>query len=154
MSKKVIIFTPDKDISTDINDSTFNDSMYNFEEDMSTVCNTSDLLTEESVHTWESEYYMILRDKLWELLSLCPTCSYPCMVDVVKKMGTLISVSRKCSNCEHDSRWNSQSFHNDIPMGNIKMAAAIHFNAASLSKILRVFETFNMAHISESTYNR
>ena len=152
--KRVITSTPDKEISTDINDNTFNDSMYNFEEDISTVRDTSDLLTEEPVSTWESDYYIIVRDKLWELLSLCPTCSYPCMVDIVKEMGTFISVSRTCSNCEHDSRWNSQSFHNDIPMGNIKMAAAIHFNAASLSKTLRVFETLNLAHISQSTYNR
>lgn len=101
---------------------------------------------------WQSQYLLVSRGCLWELLQTCPTCSRPCSVDIVKTMGTFISVDIRCSRCCFTRQWKSQPMHGNVPAGNILLAAVIHFNGASPTKTFRIFDTLNVPRISYSTY--
>jgi hypothetical protein len=103
---------------------------------------------------WQREYFLVARECLWNLLSVCPKCSNACLAEVCKRMGSFIAVSMKCCRCDFDDCWKSQPFHGTLPAGNLKMAASIHFTAASPTKTLRVLDKMNVAHISYSTYWR
>lgn len=129
------------------------DNSYNPIEDCETP-NVSTNALEVEKPMWQREYFMVARECLWQLLSICPKCSGECMVDISKRMGSFIAASRKCWRCELDTNWNSQPFHGSLPAGNLKMAASMHFTAASPTKVLRVFDKMNLAHISYPTYWR
>jgi hypothetical protein len=129
-------------------------SMYQPDQSLSQTTMQQDSIMTAPTPEHQREYFVVARESLWELLQNCPSCSKPCLVDVVYQQGSFVSVSQECSRCVLVRRWNSQPFRSNIPAGNLKMAAAIHFNGGSASKVFRIFDTMNLARISYSTYHR
>lgn len=120
-----------------INDS--NVSMYDPINDSDRISNASEAEEGRSPE-WEREYYLVACENLWDLLCVCPKCCSGCLVNISKRMGSFVTISRKCCCCDFDKQWHSQPFHGNLPAGNLKMAASIHFNVASPTKTLHVLK--------------
>lgn len=103
-------------------------------------------------NTMSDEYLIVSIECLWELLDKCPKCTHPCSLSVARKMGTFWSIRRSCCLCDFDTTWNSQKFNKSVPLGNITLAAAIHFNGGSATKMFRILDTMKIPRISESLY--
>jgi hypothetical protein len=113
---------------------------------------TSDMdITDEDNEPVE-EHFIVSKSCLWSLLNTCPKCNESCLVEEIKRMGTFVSVKRSCCLCNFSSRWDSQRLEKNIPTGNIALAAAIHFNGAQPTKVLRVMDSMRVPVFSYKTY--
>ena len=137
--------------SADKNDEEFVDdpSFHNSKESFDT---TTDMEVEGEPKEPIEEHFIVSKSCLWKLLGVCPKCCNACSIDIANRNGTFISVDRKCCQCEHNSRWDSQQFVKNQPVGNIILAAGIHFNGASPTKVLRVLETMRIPSPCYTSY--
>jgi hypothetical protein len=87
----------------------------------------------------------------------CGSCSYSAFLafnpDIANRQGSFVYITQQSSQCVF-SRVNSQPFHGIISAGNLKMAAAIHFNERSVNKTVRILDSLNLARISYRTFHR
>lgn len=88
------------------------------------------------------------------LFATCTFCQSSETVVTKNIMGSFISISQKCSQCENQRTWNSQPFISNHPAGNILSAAAILYSGAFPTKVLRIFRILKCAMISSSTFFR
>lgn len=80
---------------------------------------TTDMEVEGEPKEPIEEHFIVSKSCLWKLLGVCPKCCNACSIDIANRNGTFISVDRKCCQCEHNSRWDSQQFVKNQPVGNI-----------------------------------
>ena len=113
---------------------------------------TTDMEVEGEPKEPIEEHFIVSKSCLWKLLGVCPKCCNACSIDIANRNGTFISVDRKCCQCEHNSRWDSQQFVKNQPVGNIILAAGIHFNGASPTKVLRLLETMRIPSPCYTSY--
>ncbi|XP_063073829.1 uncharacterized protein LOC134464290, partial [Engraulis encrasicolus] len=88
-----------------------------------------------------------------ELFEVCPDCKHPCTIQT-RRLGTFISVSQQCTNCESQRTWNSQPLLKNTPAGNIQLSAAIYLSGASFFKMKRVFNALHLQTFQYDTFRR
>lgn len=69
------------------------------------------------VHSHKDKKHFVHEEQLLELFRRCPACTGHCSVDTTT-IGTLLLVTQRCSQCEHNNQWSSQPM-NRIPEGNL-----------------------------------
>jgi hypothetical protein len=113
---------------------------------------SSNISITETVTGNDEEYFLVSKACVWNLLKDCPMCNQPCAVEIHHRIGTFVCIQQTCSQCEHSYKWNSQNFVQNLPCGNVLLAAAINFSGSSVKKALRVFDIMNVSAISNVTY--
>lgn len=98
--------------------------------------------------------YLVFESALMQLFTKCTFCLSDEMFVKKKIVGSFISISQKCSQCDYERTWNSQPFISTHPAGNILSAAAILYSGAFPTKVLRLFQILKCAMISSSTFYR
>ena len=64
-------------------------------------------------------------------------------------MGTFISITQECENCEIKNTWESQPFINNIPAGNIMLSASILFLDLFLNRHYVCFKFWGVLQFPE-----
>lgn len=82
--------------------------------------------------------YLVYETALYGLFATCIVCHSSETVVTKTTVGSFISISQKCSQCDHHHTWNSQPFISKLPAGNILTAAAILYSGALLTQVLGV----------------
>jgi len=153
--KRKLAETNDTDSPATILDSS--DSSYCVDEDCS-LPNSGTVSTPESEtkpSVQDETKYIVFRSCLWELFEVCPTCQTRCNIQSTNK-GSFVKILQECLNkrCQFCRTWESQPMLHNTPAGNILISAAILFNGASYTKVLRVLDSIGISSISESTYKK
>ena len=116
---------------------------------LNTICAYSD----QDIDNQE-EKYIVFRCKLLDLLRRCALCNGPCHISENNRMGTYVSFSMHCPNCDFSSEWSTQPMIKNTPAGNISLSAAeVLFSGGSYSKTARLLKTMNVPSISEGTFS-
>ncbi|XP_014675345.1 PREDICTED: uncharacterized protein LOC106815402 [Priapulus caudatus] len=108
-------------------------------------------LDDEAVMVMADKFCIVYGSLLTELLEQCPSCQFKC--SLVRYAGTLNTVRRTCT-MGHTSIWSSQRRSNDMPLGNLQLAAAIFFNGCSAAKTVHMLTSVGICCISVNTYFR
>ena len=74
------------------------------------------------------------------------------MVEEEYCKGSMVVIKQECSHCNYCRRWYSQPLIGNTPAGNILLSGAILFCGLSYTKVLRAFESINIAAISSRTF--
>jgi len=98
-----------------------------------------------------SAKYIVYKSSLSDIFCQCSICHHSCSVNW-HEIGTFVSVTQTCSNCDYTRKWNSQPMINNIPAGNLHLSAALYFSGASFSKFHQVAASLRLASISSSTF--
>jgi len=95
--------------------------------------------------------FLVYKECLAELFKECPVCCSSCETNW-HIIGSFVSVTQICTNCEHRRTWTSQPFVANLPAGNISLSAAIYFTGGSFSKIKKFLTALRLESISEATF--
>ncbi|KAJ8351919.1 hypothetical protein SKAU_G00233950 [Synaphobranchus kaupii] len=97
--------------------------------------------------------YIVYEDNLMELFKRCPVCSRSCVLNT-RTIGTLLHVEQKCTHCEYYYNWTSQPYINNIPAGNLHLAAAVLFTGSSFAKTHKSNEVGNSQRMEKEGFER
>ena len=112
-----------------------------------TTTNTSDeCMTEQK--------YIVYESMLLSLFAVCMVCRNVTTGVVKFIIGSMVGIEQHCTSCNFYRLWRSQPYVGSFPAGNIHMSSAILFSGSSIRKVLRMFASFNIAHISSRTFSR
>lgn len=81
--------------------------------------------------------FIVYEEKLMELFKNCPVCSRHCAIKS-RTVGTVLHVDQACAHCEFHKVWTSQPYVNNIPAGNLQLAAAVLFTGSSFLQVTKV----------------
>lgn len=79
--------------------------------------------------------FLVFEESLLEILEPCRECSGKCTDNIVRQMGTMITVSGVCPQ-GHRFSWCSQPMHDQMPWGNLLLASTILFSGSSPTKLI------------------
>lgn len=82
--------------------------------------------------------YIVFESSLRELFETCPLCKRNCDVQR-RRLGTFVSFSQVCKNCQYNRKWQSQPVKGSTPVGNLQMSAAVYFTGGSFLQTKKVF---------------
>lgn len=88
------------------------------------------------------------------IFKLCDLCRGPADAVVWKTLGTMVRIRKQCRECGSIVFWDSQSFINSIPEGNLRLSAGILFSGSKPSQALRVFKHIKCPVISLRSFTR
>ena len=94
---------------------------------------TSSSDDEESAQGEDSRY-IVFGEKLAELHNFCKQCGSPVVHKEEIKRGSMIGFKIACHQ-GHEYTWHSQPYQNDMPLGNLLIAAALLITGCTFSKI-------------------
>ena len=107
-------------------------------------------LPSATVH--DEEKFIVFKSCLWQLFEQCNLCTRPCLVETVVSKGSMVVINQQCPHCQYQRSWSSQPMIGNTPAGNVLLSAAILFNGASYTKVLRVLEAMKVVCISPRTF--
>ncbi|XP_078793294.1 uncharacterized protein LOC111948705 isoform X1 [Oryzias latipes] len=87
-------------------------------------------------------------------LRCCAFCQEMDMDMSTTTQGTMLCVLWTCKSCKKVTKWKSQPFVGDIPLGNILLSVAILSTGALATKVLHMFQNMKVACISKRTFFR
>ncbi|XP_030610714.1 uncharacterized protein LOC115798132 isoform X1 [Archocentrus centrarchus] len=109
------------------------------------------------VESTSSDYndpkYIVFESCLRDLFVSCPVCRLSCEVQR-QRMGTFVSFSQLCPNCEYSRKWESQPVAGSTPLGNLQMSAAIYFTGGSFTQVEKVCRAMNLQMFQYNTFRR
>uniref|UniRef100_A0A3Q0SA27 THAP-type domain-containing protein n=1 Tax=Amphilophus citrinellus TaxID=61819 RepID=A0A3Q0SA27_AMPCI len=109
------------------------------------------------VESTSSDYndpkYIVFESCLRDLFVSCPVCRLSCEVQR-RRMGTFVSFSQLCPNCEYSRKWESQPVAGSTPLGNLQMSAAIYFTGGSFTQVEKVCRAMNLQMFQYNTFRR
>lgn len=94
---------------------------------------------------------MVFQSSLLSLFQSCEKCHQAAKVSLTIN-GTLLRVNQHCTSCSFTRVWFSQPVVNDIPVGNIRLSAAILTSGLLPTKAIRMFHFMKCVTISQSTF--
>jgi len=95
--------------------------------------------------------YIVYKECLAELFKTCPMCCSGSDSNW-HIIGSCVSVTQICTNCDFSRTWTSQPFVANVPAGNISISAAIYFTGGSFSKAKKFFTALRLESITEATF--
>uniref|UniRef100_A0A3P9HYZ0 THAP-type domain-containing protein n=1 Tax=Oryzias latipes TaxID=8090 RepID=A0A3P9HYZ0_ORYLA len=93
-------------------------------------------------------FFLVAWSALSMLLNLrcCAFCQEMDMDMSTTTQGTMLCVLWTCKSCKKVTKWKSQPFVGDIPLGNILLSVAILSTGALATKVLRMFQNMKLAY--------
>uniref|UniRef100_A0A3P9IFT0 THAP-type domain-containing protein n=1 Tax=Oryzias latipes TaxID=8090 RepID=A0A3P9IFT0_ORYLA len=112
--------------------------------------------SERSTPPPTERFFLVAWSALSMLLNLrcCAFCQEMDMDMSTTTQGTMLCVLWTCKSCKKVTKWKSQPFVGDIPLGNILLSVAILSTGALATKVLRMFQNMKVACISKRTFFR
>lgn len=95
--------------------------------------------------------YLWCSNHHYSLFQSCEKCHQAAKVSLTIN-GTLLRVNQHCTSCSFTRVWFSQPVVNDIPVGNIRLSAAILTSGLLPTKAIRMFHFMKCVTISQSTF--
>lgn len=84
---------------------------------------------------------------------MCRGCGGPCHVLEKEVLGTFVRYSYRCDSCTKQWSWASQPKSQQLPLGNLILAAAAFFTACSPTRFINLCRQAGIACFSISVYN-
>ncbi|KAI7799173.1 uncharacterized protein LOC130567092 [Triplophysa rosa] len=97
--------------------------------------------------------YIVFESSLRELFETCPLCKRNCDVQR-RRLGTFVSFSQVCENCQYNRKWQSQPVKGSTPVGNLQMSAAVYFTGGSFIQTKKICRAMNLQIHQYKTFRR
>ena len=112
---------------------------------------TSSSDDEESARGEDSRY-IVFGEKLAELHNFYKQCGSPVVHKKEIKRGSMIGFKIACHQ-GHEYTWHSQPYQNDMPLGNLLIAAALLITGCTFAKISAFAAALNLQLFSKTVFN-
>ena len=102
--------------------------------------------TENTLYFWKN---------IKELLTYCrgpKHCKSICDVKIKNEIGSAAVFASKCPECGFKFEWHTQPYFDQMPAGNMLLAAGAFFTATVPKKLIQLLESLNIAIFSYQTY--
>ncbi|XP_044224885.1 uncharacterized protein LOC122994329 [Thunnus albacares] len=96
---------------------------------------------------------IVFESCLRDLFQTCPVCKWDCEVKQ-RRLGTFVSFSQICPNCQYNRKWQSQPMRGNTPVGNLQMSAAIYFTGGSFTQVEKILKAMNVQVFKYDTFRR
>ncbi|XP_022066518.2 uncharacterized protein LOC110962796 isoform X2 [Acanthochromis polyacanthus] len=107
----------------------------------------------ESTCDYTDPKYIVFESCLRDLFQTCPVCRWECVVQQ-RSLGTFVSFSQRCPNCQYTRKWQSQPIKGNTPVGNLQMSAAVYFTGASFIQMEKICKAMNLQMFHYDTFRR
>ncbi|XP_008298193.1 uncharacterized protein LOC103370809 isoform X2 [Stegastes partitus] len=107
----------------------------------------------ESACDYTDPKYIVFESSLRDLFQTCPVCRWECVVQQ-RSLGTFVSFSQRCPNCQYTRKWQSQPIKENTPVGNLQMSAAVYFTGGSFIQMEKICKAMNLRMFQYDTFRR
>ena len=137
------------DLTPDSNDETFYFNTLSESDNESASGSESSASVTDPVQTRK---FIVFEEELDKLFQFCSECGLPVIEKKKCLKGCMVTVKTVCLE-GHTCIWNSQSYANGIPLGNLLLPAAILFSGNTYANLHQFSSIFlNLKFVSESQF--
>ena len=138
------------DLTPDSNDETFYFNTLSESDNESASGSESSASVTDPVQTRK---FIVFEEELDKLFQFCSECGLPVIEKKKCLKGCMVTVKTVCLE-GHTCIWNSQSYANGIPLGNLLLPAAILFSGNTYANLHQFSNILNLQFVSEPHFYR